>query len=162
VLRGIDAGSRQAGVAVADDLRQVLDYIVRRYVVDDELRAIDRDASATAPDLEQDKHQAARREVERADSLAAAFEQGVLKAWHRYAIGGTELALDDRKPDENRMADALIRFLVSYDLASSRSIETGDRTYTYFVTIDWPKLRDIAMAAGINLDRTLRADVPSR
>ncbi|CAN0470494.1 unnamed protein product, partial [Phaeothamnion confervicola] len=119
---------------VADDLRQVLDYIVRRYVVDDELRAIDRDASATAPDLEQDKHQAARREVERADSLAAAFEQGVVKAWQRHRIGGTELALDDRKPDENRMADALIGFLVSYNLASSRSVETGDRTYTYFVT----------------------------
>jgi len=156
------AGSMQAGVAVADDLRQVLDYIVRRYVVDDELRAIDRDASATAPDLEQDKHQAARREVERADSLAAAFEQGVVKAWQRHRIGGTELALDDRKADENRMADALIGFLVSYDLASSRSIETGDRTYTYFVTIDWPRLRDIAMAAGVDLDRALGAHAPSR
>ncbi|MGC4108169.1 MAG: hypothetical protein QM753_17735 [Thermomicrobiales bacterium] len=146
---------------MADDLRQVLDYIVRRYVVDDELRAIDRDAPATALGIEQDKHQAARREEERADSLAAAFEIGVVRAWQRNAIGGTELALDDRKPDENRMADALIGFLVSYGLASSRSIETGDRTYTYFVTIDWPKLRDIAMATGIDLDRTLGAYAPS-
>ncbi|MGC4190012.1 MAG: hypothetical protein QM589_02095 [Thermomicrobiales bacterium] len=147
---------------MADDLRQVLDYIVRRYVVDDELRTIDRDAPTMAADLEQDKYQAARREVERADSLSAAFEKGVVKAWQRYAIGGTELPLDDRKPDENRMADALIRFLVSYDLASSRSIETGDRTYTYFVAIDWPKLRDIAMAAGVNLDRILGTQTPSR
>ncbi|MGB3328387.1 MAG: hypothetical protein WBA46_05480 [Thermomicrobiales bacterium] len=147
---------------MADDLRQVLDYIVRRYVVDDELRTIDRDASATAADLEQDKHQAARREVERADSLSGAFERGVVRAWQRSAIGGTELALDDRKPDENRMADALIGFLVSYGLARSRSIETGARTYTYFITIDWPKLRDIAQAAGVNLDRTLAAYAPAR
>ena len=152
----------RAGEVVADDLRQVLDYIVRHFVVDDAVRAIDRDAPATAPDLEQDKHQAALREVERADSLSAAFEKGVVKAWQRYAIGGAELALDDRKPDENRMADALIRFLVSYDLASSRSIETGDRTYTYVVTIDWPKLRDVAMAAGVNLDRALGVSAPSR
>lgn len=147
---------------MADDLRQVLDYIVRRYVVDDELRTIDRDAPATAADLEQDKHQAARREVERADNLSTAFENGVVRAWQRQAIGGTELALDDRKPDENRMADALIGFLVSYGLARSRSIETGTYTYTYFVTIDWPKLRDISLAAGVNLDRTLEAYASSR
>lgn len=146
---------------MADVLRRVLDYIVRRYVVDDEVRAIDREASANALGLEQDKSQAARREVERADTLSAAFEQGVVKAWQRHIIGGTELVLDDRKPDEDAMADALIKFLVRYGLATSRSIETGSRTYTYFITIDWTKLRDIALAAGVDLDRALGAHAPA-
>lgn len=147
---------------MADDLHQVLDYIVRRYAVDDEMRTIDRDASATASDLEQDKNQAARRKVERADNLSTAFETGVVRAWQRSAIGGTELALDDRKPDDNRIADALIGFLVSYGLARSRSIETGTRTYTYFIAIDWPQLRDIALAAGVDLDRALDAYASAR
>ncbi|HWV35381.1 MAG TPA: hypothetical protein VNZ55_07105, partial [Thermomicrobiales bacterium] len=36
------------GGNVADDLRQVLNYIVSRYVVADDLRAIDRDTPVTS------------------------------------------------------------------------------------------------------------------
>jgi len=141
---------------VADELRQVLDYIVSRYVVDDELRSIDRDAPVTiSSPTEDEKQEAAKREVERADHLADDFEKGLVRSWQRFSVGGYELPLDDRKPDENAMADALIRFLVSYDLASSRTEETGPMTYTYYLSIHWPKLRDVALAAGVDLDKVL-------
>jgi hypothetical protein len=78
-----------------------------------------------------------------------------LRAWQRYSIGGHELPLDDRKPDENRMADALIRFLVRYDLASSRTETTGEMTYTYYLSIHWPQLRDVALSSGVDLDKVL-------
>ncbi|HEU0163441.1 MAG TPA: hypothetical protein VFQ54_00275 [Thermomicrobiales bacterium] len=141
---------------MADDLKQVLNYIVNRFVVDDELRTIDREAPvmAIAP-TEPDRDEVAQREESRAVSLADAFVRGLIRAWQRFTMGGNELPLDDRKEDENRMADALIRFLVSYDLASSRTEVTGDRTYTYYLSIRWPQLRDVALAAGVDLDRAL-------
>lgn len=153
---GLEQQALALGSIVADELRQVLDYIVNRYVVDDELRTIDRDAPVTAnvPN-DGEKQEAAKREQERADQLADAFERGLVRTWQRYAVGGNSLPLDDRKPDENEMADALIRFLVSYDLASSRTEETGPMTYTYYLSVNWPELRDVAAAAGVNLDRVL-------
>ncbi len=153
---GLEQQALALGNTVADELRQVLDYIVSRYVVDDEIRSIDRDAPVTTSvPNDAEKIDAAKREEDRANRLADAFDRGLVRTWQRYAVGGNELPLDDRKPDENAMADALIRFLVSYNLASSRTEETGPMTYTYYVSVNWPKLRDVAQAAGVDLDRVL-------
>ena len=144
------------GGNVADDLRQVLNYIVSRYVVADDLRAIDRDTPVTSNATNDgEKLDAARREEEQADRLADAFGQGLVRAWQRFSMGGDEIPLDDRKPDENRIADALIRFLVSFNLARSRTEATSARTYTYYLSVDWPRLRDVALAAGVDLDKAL-------
>lgn len=152
-------GARQTGegAAVADEVRKLLDYIVDHYVVHDELRNIDLDATSREPaeTIEADKRQAVRRESDRAGDLARAFSRGLTLAYQRRRMGGNELALDDRQPDQDQMADALIRFLVSHDLAESRTEETAPLHYTYYVKVDWPRLSEVARAAGVDLDRAL-------
>ena len=140
-----------------DRIRALLNDIVTHYVVRDEQKDIDLNAPASEPggELESEKRQAARREVERADELADAFHHGLVLAYRNWTTGAGALALDDRRPAENEIADALIGFLVSYDLAESRSEETEPMHYTYHVTIDWERLGAVADAANIDLRRTL-------
>lgn len=142
---------------MADDVRKLLNYIVNNFVVRDEVKTIDLDAPPREPAdvIVADKRDVARREQDRADALAEPFARGLVRAHQRASIGGHELALDDRKPEENRMADALIRFLVSYELASSRTEETEPRQYTYYVQVDWDRLAEVARAADVDLERAL-------
>jgi hypothetical protein len=142
---------------VADDVRRLLDTIVKRWVLNTELRAVELDASAaeSGHEIVSDQQEAVRREENRADELAPAFAQGLARAWRRAKLGGGELTLDDRDPEENRIADALIGFLVSYDLATSRSTETDANHYVYAITIDWSRLGDVAHDAGIDLTPAL-------
>lgn len=142
---------------MADEVRRIMNHIVSRYVVQDELRSIDRDApnSTDGEAIETDKQEAVRREQDHADQLAPAFEDGLVRAWRRFQQGGHELLLDDRKAEENLIADALIQLLVRFDLASSRTEQTDPMQYSYYISIDWPKLRDIAASAGIDLDDVL-------
>lgn len=134
-----------------------MNHIVASYVVQDELRSIDRDApnSTDGESIETDKQEAARREADHADRLAPAFEDGLLQAWQRFAKGGHELVLDDRRTSENLVADALIQLLVRFDLATSRTEQTVPMHYRYYISIDWPRLRAVAASAGFDLDRVL-------
>jgi len=143
---------------VADDVRKLLDYIVAHYVVRDELKSIDLDAPAQEPGavIEADKKEAVRREEDRADSLADAFARALALARGGHSLGQTEVVLDDRDPEQDRMADALIRFLVSHDLAASRTDETEPQHYLYHVAVDWDRLGEVARAADVDLDRALR------
>ncbi len=140
-----------------DRIRQLLDYIVAQYVVRDEQKDIDLNATPTEPGdvIESDKQEAARRELDRARELSDAFHQALTFAYQSQAAGRPEIALDDRQPDEDQMADALIRFLVSYDLAASRTEETEPLHYVYFVTVDWDRLGDVARAANVDLRQAL-------
>lgn len=142
---------------VADDVRRLLDTIVKRWVLNTELRAVELDASAaeSGHEIVSDQQEAVRREESRADDLAPAFAHGLTRAWRRAKMGGNELTLDDRNAEDNAIADALIRFLVSYDLATSRSTETDENHYIYAITIDWPRLGDVAHDAGIDLSPAL-------
>jgi hypothetical protein len=142
------------GDGVADDLRKLLDHIVRTYVVREELVGIDLEASASdrGDAIETDKRRAVRREIERAEHLAPAFSRGLARA---HTQSG-EIVLDDRDPEENQEADALIAFLVSHDLASSRTEETEPMHYRYRVAVDWDRLGAMAKQAGIDLDQALR------
>ncbi len=141
-----------------DRIRRLLDYIVVQYVVQDEQKDIDLNASPAEPGaaIESDKREAARREADRAGELADAFREGLILAHRERVAGRPEIALDDRQPEEDRMADALIRFLVSFDLAASRTEETEPLHYVYYVAVDWDRLDDVARAAGVDLDRPLR------
>lgn len=141
-----------------DRIRQLLDHIVDQVVIRDEQKDIDLNAPPTESGeaLESDKRAAARREADRAGSLADAFRHGLLAAHRARLAGQAEIALDDRQPDEDRMADALIRFLVSFDLARSRSEATEPLHYIYHVAVDWDALGGVARGAGIDLDLTLR------
>jgi hypothetical protein len=142
---------------VPERTRALLDYIVASYVVVDEQKDIDLNAPATEAgnDLASEKVEVAERERQRAAALAEPFRQGLLAAYRMRRMGRDELPLDDRVPDENAMADALIRFLVSFDLAESRTEETEPMHYVYNVRIDWQKLGAVAQRAGIDLDAAL-------
>jgi hypothetical protein len=137
---------------VADDLRKLLDHIVRTFVVRDELVAIDQDATASdaGAAIESDKRRARRRELDRAGDLADAFGKGIARA------NSGLIVLDDRNPDENLIADALIHFLVRTDLATSRAVETEPNHYRYRILINWPKLESVAREAGVDLDHAVR------
>ena len=140
-----------------DDVQRVLEFIVNHYVVRDEVLTIDRDASIV-PDgrsIEVDKQHAVRREADHAHSLAEPFNTGLLLAWRRKSLGGTELLLDDRNDRENAVADALIQFLVRFDLATSRTEETDPLHYTYYLTVDWDKLFDLASSIDSDLKFSL-------
>jgi hypothetical protein len=142
---------------VADEVRRLLDTIVQRWVVNNELRAVELDASAaeSGQEIETDQQEAVRREMSRAGDLAPAFRDGLVRAWQQAKAGGHDLSLDDRDAEENRIADALVRFLVSYDLATSHSTETEANHYIYAVAIDWSRLGDVARDAGIDLEQVL-------
>ncbi|MCC6792721.1 MAG: hypothetical protein IT336_13600 [Thermomicrobiales bacterium] len=137
---------------MADDLRKLLDHIVRTYVVRDELVSIDQDASASdgGAEIESDKKRAVRREFDRADELGDAFSRGIARSQAGLIV------LDDRKSDENQMADALIHFLVRTDLATSRAVETEPQHYRYRILINWAKLTEVARDAGIDLDHAVK------
>lgn len=138
-------------------IQRLLDHIVRHYVVVDEQKDIDLNAAASESggEIESEKVEAAQRELERAAALAEPFRLGLLAAFQGRRSGRGELALDDRVPSENAMADALIRFLVSYDLAESRTEETEPYHYIYHLRVDWDRLHKVARDAGLDLDGVL-------
>ncbi len=142
------------GRLVSREIRQFLSAIVSRHAAADEQRSIDMDAGAqvAGADLEAGKMAAVTREREAADTHAKAFSRGLQLAWDRKGRGGAELTLDDRKPDENAMADALIHFLVRFDLASSHSREVGDQHYAYVIAVDWDHIGELARANGQRLE----------
>jgi hypothetical protein len=146
---------------VIDEVRRVRDYIVNQYVVRDEVRSIDRDAMVV-PDgqsIETDKQLAVRREEQHAHTLSEPFNDALLLAWRRKTRGGTELQLDDRDPGQNSMADALIQFLVRFDLAESRTEETDPLRYTYYISVDWERLFAVAASQDIALESALNKHV---
>lgn len=138
---------------MADDVRKLLHYIVKSRIVHDDLVAIDLDASASdhASAIESNKERASRRESDLAADLAKSFGRGLARVRAGHAL------FDDRDADQNRQADALIQFLVRADLATSQSVQTGANHYRYQITIDWPKLQEVAEEAGINLDDAIRS-----
>lgn len=138
-------------------LRKVLDHITARYIVHEDLRNIDFEAasSETGDAIESDKREAIKREKARADDLADPFRAGLLLAYRARQAGQREIALDDRNPAENAMADALIHALVRTDLAASTSEETDPYHYVYRIAVDWERLDQVALEAGVDLDETL-------
>jgi len=143
---------------LADEPRKLLDYIVRHFVLHDELVSIDLDASASdAGDaIEMDKREAVQRELTRADDLAAAFADGLVRANRARSRGQEEIELDDRDPVHNQVADAMIQFLVSHQLAASRSEPTTKYHYVYHIAVDWDRLREVADEAGVDLAQAVR------
>lgn len=137
---------------MADDMRKLLDYIVRTFVVHDVVVAIDQDASASdrGESIAIDKRRAVQRETDRAAELSEPFRKGLLLASDGLVV------LDDRNPDENEIADALIQMLVRHDLATSRTVETDANHYRYRIMINWKRLEAAAEEAGVDLEHLLR------
>jgi hypothetical protein len=138
---------------MAGSLDQLYQHIVQSFALKDDLIDIDLNANASESggDLSEAKQEALERENAVSRQLEPAFRSGLAKA---QAVGNAEIALSDQDPVQNKEADALIRYLVSYGLASSRSEETPPG-YTYFIAVNWDKLRQVATGANIDLDAAL-------
>lgn len=138
---------------MADDVGKLLRYIVRHYLARQEAIDIEREATAAdeAGEIVASQRRAAREEEQRADMLSDAFREGLRRADAAVRAGGNAISLDDRKPDQERLAEAMIQFLVRADLATSISRETDQHRYIYTISVDWPALDRVAHDARVDL-----------
>ena len=70
-------------------------------------------------------------------------------------MGKPEIRLDDRDAEQNAIADALIMYLVRFDLAESRSEETEPGTTTTSSQSIGMPLYQVADNAGVDLPAAL-------
>ena len=142
---------------MADPFSDLLMLIVRDYAITDGQKDIDLNASVDEPAavIEADKRAIVTDESERARELFPAFRTGLLLAFEAQGAGKPEIRLDDRDPDQDAIADALISYLVRFDFAQSRSEETEPGHYNYFISVNWDPLYQIAENAGIDLPTAL-------
>jgi hypothetical protein len=93
-------------------------------------------------------------EEEAAGRLVPGCGGGLRAAGAQRAQGGA-LVLDDADPQQNAMADALIRFLVKPLLATVDTEEVAAGHFRYHVTPDWAGLERTATLAGVDLNAAL-------
>jgi hypothetical protein len=147
----------QEGYSVADDLNKLLRHIARHYTGPQEIKEVERDdPNISAEHLVHERDRALRSEIKRADTLADAFRAGLARSHKATLAGGDAISLDDRDPEQNRIADALVHFLVGPGMATSRTRETSPQHYIYTIWIDWPRLRRVAREAQIDLNASVR------
>jgi hypothetical protein len=148
---------RGEGARVADDVEKLLRFIARRYLAREEALEIERDASAAdeGHDIVAGQRRAIQSEEQKASDMAAAFREGLQRAEAARRAGGNAISLDDRKVDDDRMADALIHFLVRSDIATSTTRETEQHRYIYTIAVDWDALDRVARQARVNLGEVL-------
>jgi hypothetical protein len=143
-------------MAVPHDLDRLLKHIVAHYTGPEEAKDVERDASSSSvTQIAGSRERALREEEQRADALASAFRDGLQRAHAAYRAGGDAISLDDRDPKQNRMADALVHFLVGPGIATSKSRETAPLHYIYTISVDWARLEQIAREAHVDLHQAL-------
>lgn len=142
---------------MANPFAVLLDAIVRDHVITDAQKDIDLNAPAeeSASDIESEKLRVADGAQQTAETLLPAFREGLILAFEAQGIGHPEINLDDREPRQNAIADALITYLVRFDLAESRSEETEPGHYEYFISVNWGALYAFADSAGVDLPDAL-------
>ncbi len=144
---------------MADPFSDLLEAIVRDYVIPDAQKDVDLNASADEPAtvIEAEKEHIVTSASERARELYPAFRSGLLLAFEAQGVGNPEIRLDDRDANQNAIADALIMYLVRFDFAESRSEETEPGHYDYFISVTWGPLYQAAASAGVDLPAALAA-----
>lgn len=142
---------------MADVFAELLDSIVRDLVIADAQKDVDLNASAEEGGgaIEAEKQHIAADALEQAQRLLPDFLSGLVLAFEAQGLGHPEIHLDDRDAQQNAIADALITYLVRYDLADSRSEETESGHYSYFISANWDALYAFADNAGLDLPAAL-------
>jgi hypothetical protein len=145
---------------VADPFAELLEVLVRDYVITDAQKDVDLNASADedAAVIEAEKRHIVDDASQQARELLPSFRQGLILAFEAQGIAKPEIRLDDRDAEQNAIADALIMYLVRFDLAESRSEETEPGHYDYFISVTWDSLYQVADNAGIDLPAALARD----
>ena len=142
---------------MADGLERLLNYLAEREIIHREQKEVQLSAGPREPaeTVVANQQIVRERERERIAELGPAFAAGLRRAYAVRRGGQATLVLDDRRADENAMADALIQFLVRPDLAASHTDQTEPNHYAYHVTVDWARLAQLAAEAGLDLDAEL-------
>lgn len=137
---------------MADDISKLVRYIARHYTGPEEAKEVEMDTPGIpAGELDQEREKVLRAEERRASDLADAFRAGLIQSHKAGLAGGDAISLDDRDPEQNRIADAMVHFLVGTGMATSRTRETAPQHYIYTIWIDWTKLRRVAREARLDL-----------
>ena len=135
---------------MADDLNKLLMYIVDHPVMQNASREAQIDATAVqnVPQeiraISEGRHEDARR-------LSPFFAMGLRAA----ARNQGRLVVEDTDPQGDSIADAFARYLVAPNLATSESEALSDSHYRYTFDVNWPRLRELASASGVDLDAAL-------
>ena len=139
---------------MADGLDRLLHALIEREILRVERKNVQMTAGPNVPAETVDANQLIEieRERHRAAELGPAFADGLRRAHAAHQSGGDDLALDDRRADENAIADALVQFLVRPQMATSHSEQTEPNHYLYHITVDWPRLGQLASEIGMDLD----------
>jgi hypothetical protein len=128
------------------DWNKLLNYIVNSVVMPQARKEAQLDATAVR-DVAAEVDAIREHQGEDAHDLAPAFAQGMEMAYK----GNGPFTVDDTTPEGNAIASAFARYLVAPGLAESQSTEIGTEKYSYTFDVKWPRLREIAQAAGVRL-----------
>ncbi|HEY7064974.1 MAG TPA: hypothetical protein VII06_26100 [Chloroflexota bacterium] len=129
----------------------LLDLLVRGSKLENDLRAAALDAppaSSRGPVL--DEARLAREELETARVDRPEFERALRDAWRRSGTSQREVPYESADPEQDRMADVLIRYLVTTRTATVRTEERAAQQYRYFIAVDWDAL--FTLAAHLEVD----------
>lgn len=142
---------------MADAFSALLDAIVRDLVIVDAQKDVDLNSGSEVDGsaIAAQKAAIVASSEARAAELGNAFRNGIVLAYEAQGTGHSEISLDDRQPEQNALADALITYLVRYDLGESRSEETDPGHFLYFISVTWGALYQFAEANGIDLPAAL-------
>ena len=97
-------------------------------------------------DVKREEQDVADDELARVDEAVPAVADGLRMV---RAAGGGEVGFDSRDPEQDRLAGALIAYLVSTDFATVRTDELGNEQYRYNIAVDWRRLDDLAARLGL-------------
>ena len=128
----------------------LLDLLVRGSKLQDDLRAVDLDASSTTTREPGVEERLVRQELEAARADLPDFERALADAWRRSGGRAREVRFDARDPVQDRAADVLIRYLVTTRMATVRTEERAEQQYTYYISVDWETL--FALAGHLDVD----------
>lgn len=131
---------------MADGFDRLLMYIVEHDLLKSDTRESEMEATATR-DVEAEIAGVAQDRRDDAEKLAPYFADGLKKAM----ANAGRVVVDDTTPEGNNIADAIARFLVTTNLATSESSELSDGHYRYTFDVDLARVSEIAGRAGANI-----------
>ena len=131
---------------MAVDWNRLLDHIVKNMVVPLARTEAQLDATAVQ-DMAGEAREIGENQDESAERLAPAFARGMELAM----LTDGPIILEDNTPEHSDTISALARYLVATDLAASQSSQLADGHYMYTFEVNWPRLREAAKAAGVEM-----------
>ena len=126
----------------------LLDALVWFFKLPAETTLVEADATARRPMAEvlEEEQDLADEELDRARERLADFEAGLDRA---RAAGPGEVPFDSRDPEQDRLAGALITYLVATEFATVRTEDLPGDQYRYHIAVDWPRLDAFAARLGL-------------